>query len=70
LPPFPTGVSSPDRNIGVNTAAFARLPGSQNLTRNGQHQTQRAFCNIVQNVVTLWRYLETGTVPEGATLKG
>jgi hypothetical protein len=37
----------------------------QALTRQDQHQTQRGSSNIVQAVIALWRYAETGLVPEG-----
>jgi hypothetical protein len=36
---------------------------------NDQLQFQRGFCNIVQDVVALWRYVTQGIVPEGAVLK-
>ena len=36
---------------------------------NDQLQFQRGFCNIVQDVVALWRYVTQGVVPEGAVLK-
>ena len=28
-----------------------------------------AFCNIVQFVIALWRYVTQGVLPEGADLK-
>jgi hypothetical protein len=37
----------------------------QALTRQDQHQTQRGSSNIVQHAIALWRYAETGLVPEG-----
>jgi hypothetical protein len=41
----------------------------QALTRQDQHQAQRGSSNIVQHAVALWRYLASGVVPEGASMR-
>jgi hypothetical protein len=42
--------------------------GAQPLAREDQHQPKRDLLNIVQDAIALWRFVETGVVPEGAVL--
>ena len=42
---------------------------SASTPRPARAQAHAGFCNIVQDVVALWRYVTEGAVPEGAVLK-
>ena len=61
----------------LNHAGYRRLAPSTRppnrdvhlLAREDQHQPKRGLLKIVQDVIALWRYVETGVLPEGIEIR-